>query len=53
MGQELRTVLTCHLLDEGSNRLVNEVAFEFIPAGNQATRASLPSLRKARKAQKT
>jgi hypothetical protein len=34
-------VLTCHLLDEGSNRLVNEVAFEFIPAGDQATRASL------------
>src|SRR4051794_38870564 len=29
--QELRTVLTCHLLDEVSDRLVNEVSFEFIP----------------------
>jgi hypothetical protein len=37
-------VLTCHLVDEGSDRLVNEVAFEFIPTGNQATAASLLQL---------
>ena len=30
-------MLTCHLLNEGSDRLVNEVAFEFIPTANQAT----------------
>ena len=30
-------MLTCHLLDEGSDRLVNEVSFEFIPIDNQAT----------------
>jgi Transposase IS66 family len=42
--QELRTVLTCHLLDEVSNRAVDEVAFEFIPTGNQATGASLLQL---------
>jgi hypothetical protein len=44
MGQELRTVLTCHLPDEGSDRLVNEASFKFIPTGNQATRASLLQL---------
>ena len=33
-------MLNCHLLDEGSNRLVNEVAFECIPTGNQATGTS-------------
>ena len=37
-------MLTCHLLDEGSDRLVNEVAFEFIPAGDQATGALLLQL---------
>ena len=37
-------MLTCHLVDEGANRLVNEVAFEFIPTGNQATAASLLQL---------
>jgi hypothetical protein len=37
-------VLTCHLLDEVADRLVNEVAFEFIPAGDQATGASLLQL---------
>jgi hypothetical protein len=42
--QELRTVLSCHLVDEGANRLVNEVAFKFIPTGNQATGASLLQL---------
>ena len=39
-------MLSCHLLDEGSNRLVNEVAFEFIPTGNQATEAPLLQLEK-------
>ena len=37
-------MLSCHLVDEGSNRLVNEVAFEFIPTDNQATGASLLQL---------
>ena len=37
-------MLTCHLLDEGSDRLVNEVSFEFIPIDNQATGASLLEL---------
>jgi hypothetical protein len=37
-------VLTCHLLDEGANRLVNEVAFEFVPTGNQTTGAPLLQL---------
>ena len=32
-------MLTCHLLDEGSNGLVNEVAFEFIPTANQVKNA--------------
>ena len=41
MGQALRTVLTCHLPDEGSDRMVNEASFKFIPTGDQATRASL------------
>src|SRR3954451_19518564 len=44
MEQELSTVLTRHLLDEVSDRMVNEVTFEFIPTGNQATRASLLQL---------
>ena len=30
-------MLTDHLPDEASDRLVNEVAFEFIPTANQAT----------------
>ena len=34
-------MLTCHLLDEGSNRVVDEVTFEVIPTGNQPPRASL------------
>jgi hypothetical protein len=34
-------VLTCHLVDEGANRVVNEVAFGVIPTGNQATGAPL------------
>ena len=33
-------MLTCHLVDEVSNGLVNEVSFEFIPAGDYATGAS-------------
>ena len=37
-------MLTCHLLDEGSDHLVNEVAFKFIPTGNQATGTSLLQL---------
>jgi hypothetical protein len=37
-------MLTCHLLDEISGRLVNEVSFKFIPTGNQATRASFLQL---------
>jgi hypothetical protein len=31
-------VLTGHLLDEGSHRLVNEVAFEFIPTDLESSR---------------
>lgn len=34
-------MLTCHLVDEGANRVVNEVAFGVIPTGNQATGAPL------------
>jgi hypothetical protein len=45
MTQELRTGLTCHLLDEGPNRLVNEVSFEFIPGGDQATGAPFLQLK--------
>ena len=37
-------MLTYHLLDEDSDRSVNEVAFECIPRGDQATRASLLQL---------
>ena len=37
-------MLTCHSVDEVSDGLVNEVSFEFIPTGNQATRASLLQL---------
>jgi hypothetical protein len=37
-------VLSCHLADEGPNRVVKEVAFECIPTGNQATAASLLQL---------
>ena len=37
-------MLSCHLVDEGSNRLVNEVAFEVIPSGNQAAAAPLLQL---------
>ena len=29
-------MLTCHLMDEGPNRVVNELAFEVVPTGNQA-----------------
>jgi hypothetical protein len=39
-------VLTYHLVDEVSDRLVNEVAFEFIPTGNQSPAASLLQLEK-------
>lgn len=31
--------MTCHLVDEGPDRLLNDVAFEFIPTGKQATGA--------------
>ena len=34
-------MLTCHLVDEGPNRLINEVAFEFIPTCHQAAGAPL------------
>ena len=37
-------MLTCHLLDEVSDRLVNEVSFEFIPTANQASGAFLLQL---------
>ena len=37
-------MLSCHLLDEGSKRLVNEVAFELIPTGDQAMGAPLLQL---------
>ena len=37
-------MLTYHLLDEVSNRAVDEVPFKFIPAGDQATEASLLQL---------
>ena len=37
-------MLTCHLVDEVSDRLVDEVAFEFIPIDNQATGTSILQL---------
>ena len=37
-------MLTCHLVDEVCDRVVNEVALEFIPTGNQATGASFLQL---------
>ena len=35
-------MLTCDLVDEGANRVVDEVTFEFVPTGNQA--AAVPLL---------